>query len=94
MKIVLILSPVQSSSPSGSRKYYPEWGNPDTKEHTSYAITYKWILALKLGIHKIQFTDHMKLKMKEQQSVDTLVLLSRGNKILTGGNSETKCGTD
>jgi hypothetical protein len=24
MKIVLILSPVQSSSPSGSRKYYPE----------------------------------------------------------------------
>jgi hypothetical protein len=37
------------------------------------------------GIPKIQFTDHMKLK-KEDQSVDALVLLRRGNKILTGAN--------
>ena len=34
----------------------------------------------------------MKLKEKEDQSVDVLVLLRRGNKILTGGNTETKCG--
>ena len=36
-----------------------------------YALTDKWILAQKLGIPKIQFTDHMKLKKKEDQSVDT-----------------------
>jgi len=33
----------------------------------------------------IQLTDHMKLKKKEDQSVDTSVLLRSGNKILTGG---------
>ena len=32
---------------------------------------------------KIQFTDHMKLKKKEDQSVGALVLLRKGNKILT-----------
>jgi hypothetical protein len=30
----------------------------------------------------IQFTDHMKLKKKEDQSVDVSVLLTKGNKIL------------
>ena len=35
----------------------------------------------------------MKLK-KEDQSVDTLVLLSRGNKISMGGDTETKCGAE
>ena len=78
----------------GTRKDHPEWGNPITKEHTWYALTDKWILALKLGIHKTQFTDHMKLKNKEDQSVDALVLLRRGNKILMGGNMETKYGTE
>ena len=38
------------------------------KEHTWYILTDKWILAQKLRIPKIQFTDHMKLK-KEDQSV-------------------------
>ena len=33
-------------------------------------------------IPKIQFTDHMKLKKKEDQSVDASVLLRSGNKIL------------
>ena len=42
------------------------------------------------GIPKIQFTDHMKLKKKEDQSVDASVLLRRGNKILMGEYSETK----
>ena len=65
-------------------------GNPVTKEHTWYALTGKWILAQKLGIPKIQFTDHMKLKKKEDQSVNTSVLLRRGNKIPMGG--DTKCG--
>ena len=36
----------------------------------------------------------MKLIKKEEQSVDALVLLRRGIKILTGGNMETKCGAD
>jgi hypothetical protein len=34
--------------------------------------------SLKLRIPKIQFTDHMKLKKKKDQSMDTLVLLRRG----------------
>ena len=40
------------------------------------------------------FTDHMKLKKKEDQSVGALVLLRRGNKILTGANTKTKCGVE
>jgi hypothetical protein len=32
------------------------------------------------GKPKIQFTKHMKLKKKEDQSVDTSILLRRGNK--------------
>ena len=34
----------------------------------------------------------MKLKKKEDQSVDASVLLRMGNKILTGGNTGTKNG--
>jgi hypothetical protein len=34
----------------------------------------------------------MKLKKKEDQSVDATILLSRGNKIFKGGNMEMKCG--
>ena len=36
----------------------------------------------------------MKLKKKEDQSMDTLVFLRRGNKILMGGDTETKCGAE
>jgi hypothetical protein len=32
----------------------------------------------------------MKLKKKEDQHVDTLILLRTRNKILTGGNTETE----
>ena len=74
----------------GTRKYHPEWGNPIIKEHTWYALTDKWILAQKLGIPKIQFTDHMKLKNKEDQTVGALVLLRKQNKIHMGANVETK----
>ena len=38
-------------------------------------------------------TDHMTLK-KKVQSVDTLVLLRRGNKILMGGDTKTKYGLE
>jgi hypothetical protein len=36
----------------------------------------------------------MKPKKKEDQNVDASVLLRRGNKILTRGNRETKCGAE
>jgi hypothetical protein len=36
----------------------------------------------------------MKPKKKEEQNVDASVLLGRGNKMLTGGNMETKCGAE
>jgi hypothetical protein len=74
-----------------TRKYHPECGNPITKEHTWYALTDKWILAQKLRIPKIQFTDLRKLK-KEDKSMDSSVLLRRGNKIPMGG--DTKCGAE
>ena len=46
---------------------YPGRGNTVTKEHTWCALTDKWILAQKLRIpmiqfSEIQFTEHMKLK--------------------------------
>ena len=36
----------------------------------------------------------MMLKKKEEQSMDILFLLRRGNKISTEGDAETKCGTE
>jgi hypothetical protein len=64
------------------------------KEYTWYAFTDNWILALKFGIPKIQFTDHMKLKKKAYQSVDTFILLRRRDKIPMGEVTETKCGAE
>ena len=52
------------------------------------------MLAQNLGIPKIQFTDKMKLKKKENQIMDILILLRRGNKIPMEGVKETKCGTE
>jgi hypothetical protein len=36
----------------------------------------------------------MKPKKKEDQNIDTSVLLRQVNKILSGGNTVTKCGTE
>jgi hypothetical protein len=36
----------------------------------------------------------MELKKKEDQSVDASLRLRRGNKILMGGNTGTKCGVE
>jgi hypothetical protein len=44
----------------------------------------------KLRLPKIQFAKHMKLKKKEEQSVDTLFLLRMGNKLPMEGVTETK----
>jgi hypothetical protein len=54
----------------------------------------KWILFPKLRIPKIKFTDHMKINIKENQSEGALVLLRKGNKILTGANTEKKYGSE
>jgi hypothetical protein len=43
---------------------------------------------------KIQFAKHMKLKKKEDQSVDTLPLLRIGNKTPLEGVTETKFGAE
>jgi hypothetical protein len=54
---------------------------------------WKWILAQKLRIPKIQFAKHMKIK-KEDQSVDTSSLLRMGNKIPMEGVTEAKFGAE
>ena len=56
--------------------------------------TDKQILAQKLRISKIQLAKHMKLKKKEDQSVDTSFLLRMGNKIPMEGVTETKFGAE
>ena len=76
----------------GIRKYHPDCGNSVTKEHTLYALIDKWILAKNLGLLKKLFTDHMKLKKNEDQSVDASVLRMENN-IHMGGNMEMKYGT-
>jgi hypothetical protein len=45
---------------------------------------------ISLRIPRIQFAKHMKLKTKEDQSVDTSFLLRMGNKITKEGVTETK----
>jgi hypothetical protein len=72
--------------------YYPEWGNPITKEVTWYALTDKWIVAQKPRIPKIQFAKHKKIKKKDDQCLDTSFLLKIGNKIPMEGVTETKFG--
>jgi hypothetical protein len=57
-------------------------------------ITPKAILKILKRIFKIQFAKHMKLKKKEDQSVDTSIFLRRGNKIPIEGVTETKCGAE
>jgi hypothetical protein len=75
-------------------EYHPVWGNPITKEHTWYILSDKWVLAQKFGIPKIQLADQMKLKKKEDHSMDSPVLCRRGNKIPMGGDTKTKCGAE
>jgi hypothetical protein len=71
-----------------------EWCNPITKEHTWYVLTDTRILAQNLRISKIQFAKHIKLKKKEDQSVDTSFLLRMENKLPMEGVTETKFGAE
>jgi hypothetical protein len=52
------------------------------------------MLAQKLRIPKIQFAKHMKLKKKEDQSVDTSFLPRMCNKTPMEGVTETKFRTE
>ena len=80
----------------GSGGHYPEW---DTQSQKNSNDMYSLISGykprnLEYPRYKIQFVKHMKLKKKEDQSVDTLVLLRNGNKIPMEGVTESKCGTE
>ena len=65
-----------------------------SQKNTPNILTDKWILAQKFRIPNIQFTNHMKLNKEEDQSVDTSILLKRGNKIPIEGVTETKYGAE
>jgi hypothetical protein len=58
---------------------------PAMEEYSSFST-----LSQKLRIPKIQFAKLMKFKRKEEQSVDSLSLLRRGNKMPMKGVTETK----
>lgn len=53
-------------------------------QHDIY-LTDNWTLAHKLKMPRIQLTNHMKIKNKEDQNVDPSILLGRGSKLITGG---------
>jgi hypothetical protein len=57
-------------------------------------LTDKRILVQNLSISKIQFAKHVKLKKKEDQRVDTSLLLRMRNKIPMEGVTETKFGAE
>ena len=63
-----------------TRKCHPEQGNPVTKEHRWYALTNKRMLVQKLKINKLQFTQHRKLKKKEDLSEGAMIPLRKGTK--------------
>jgi hypothetical protein len=48
----------------------------------------------KISIPTMQLTDHMKLKKKEDQSVNASALLRRENKIFLGGRGLEKLGRE
>ena len=62
----------------------------NTRDMHSLISGYLGYSAQKLRILKIQFAKHMKFKKKEDQSVDTSILLRRGNKIPREGVTKTK----
>jgi hypothetical protein len=69
----------------GTRKYHPEWGNPDQKGQAWYVLTDQWILAKKYRTPMIQLTDCIKFYKKEGPSEDATIPLRRGKKIIMVG---------
>jgi hypothetical protein len=65
----------------GTRKYHPEYNDPDPKGHAWYMLTYKCILAIKFRIPTLQSTDLKKLNNKEGLREVAGISLRKGNKI-------------
>ena len=65
---------------------------PQRNTHGMHSLIVDIIPKLRISVK--QFTDHMKLNKKEDQSVNASVLLRMRNKILTGGIRGKKCGGD
>ena len=61
-----------------------------SQKNTHGMHSLKWILAQKLRIPNIQFIDHLKVKNKEDQSVDTSFLRRSGNKNTRGRSYRVK----
>ena len=61
----------------GTRKCHPERGNPVTKERTWYALTNKQMLVQTLKINNLQFTQHKKLKKKDDLSEGAMTKYSQ-----------------
>jgi hypothetical protein len=52
----------------GSRKYHPQWGNSDSKEHAWYVLTNKWILAkTNKNKTKINHTEHPRYRIQNSK---------------------------
>jgi hypothetical protein len=64
------------------------------KKHTWYVLTEKRILGKKKSSECPQLTNYMKLKKKEDQSVDASVLLRRRNKIVMEGREREEPGRE
>jgi len=64
------------------------------KIHPWYVLTDKWIFTQKLKLPKIQATDHMKLKKKDDQNVMLHSFLKGGTKIFIEGDMEAKFGAE
>jgi hypothetical protein len=77
-----------------TRKYHSEWGNPDTKEHTWYVLTDKWLLVQKLTMPMRQSTYHMELRRKKDQGVNASALHWGGNMVIVGGGGREGPGRE
>lgn len=47
-----------------------EWGNPETDKEIGYTLTFKWILAIKYLLTKLQSVDPEKLGREERAYID------------------------
>jgi hypothetical protein len=90
---ILNVIPFPSFPSENSLSHLPLLTNPPTLASWPWHSHILGHRAEKLRIPKIQFSKHMKLKKKEDQSVDTSILLRKGNKIPMEGIL-TMCGAE
>ena len=95
VELVNILSVLTQNPPTNQATNKPKNNKKKNKQtnkktHTWYGLIDKWISTQKFRLPKIQFTDQMKVKKKEDHNVDTSIPLIRGIKIPMGGDIETK----